>query len=1315
MGSAANNAVVLVFKTMKFIFSIIAVLIVYGSLFPFNLSMQLPSDKALNALLNFDISKTGFSDLIANVVLFIPFGLFIRAAFASNRKHFAYPLYLLCAFIFAFLIQALQLLTSDRLPWGGDAVLNTFGCALGMGMYSFIRLSAFTQLHELDRYKQICMALAVTLIVIKLAPFAPSVDFGVLKDNIKALVLAPSIDVYWTFENTVIWLSAFYLLGLTNPHWAKFRTLFLLVVTVLGLKFVIISSNINLSQFAAGALALLLWRIMTAVTTSMTTMRASWLAALVFLAIVGNGLYPFELSAQIDDFKWLPFTGSLNGNLLLNIIATVKKLAFYGAFIWLLYLGNQRLVLSTTIAMVVLLVSEYLQTMFTNSVPESTDAFLALIMGVLFSQALKYNSRNKVFGGEVDADLVTGANTNRDESAAVTKLHNPDSVYSIPSAHGNDCHYIGGLDGLRAVAAMAVFMVHFQQFSNIGGNLGIIDFERWMINGNTGVALFFVLSGFLLSGPFWREIQQGSFVNIRAYMINRAVRIMPIYYCCLFGILALKGFQGSEANFNNIVSHVFFLHNLKDYQVMSLNPPFWTLAVEFQFYLMLPLLFLLFAKIGFVGARIVALFLIIFVYLAYRWCMQYLETYSGWPINMPLIWPFGINIESIKGQSLTYSLFAHLPHFLIGVLAASFFSLQGAMSGAKKGLAEAVFWLSAILVAAILATELDEYLQLDYARYNFPFIPLLLGAIVFSVPYTKYAKALLEFAPIKWIGLISYGLYIFHYPIQKAVIQGLAWLNISLSEHIWLFAGLSFGLTLLLSWASYVWIELPLLHRFKRKKIAANNPNQALPMVGDLGYVNAYAHATEAHSPKPSIQTSPYVADTTRDGLTQATMQPAANPHPISAKGSGMGFKVTLGIVLVVLIGAAATQYGKFSSNNGALVSQVFWAGQGGKAMIFDHHAHTTYSDGQLSVPELSALAFANGCDAFSITDHSQNPAGFSPQKVSEIQQMRKQYPSMLIFAGIELGVHSYSGREHVNIITTPAYESEVLPAVLEALRTPKTENMTGVEKDRLVFAAIDSIENARAHTIAIYNHPSRKDQSAKENASDVAYWNEEAQNILAFSGAPGHQRSNQIGSYNELFKPIDRWDPVVAEVGGTWDQLLAKGQRIWGAIASSDYHGDYMDYAPCEFARIHVSVPSNDYNGLIKGLQAGTFWADHGQLLQVYDFSVTVNDFNNRLVQVHPGGTLTLAEGPNVLNVTTHIERSPAYADDFVRVDVISNCGSQDVVVSSKYVPPEENKAESLLVLPTNDECFVRSRIVRETVEENDLSAYSNPIFIEF
>lgn len=397
---------------MKFIFGIIVVLIVYGSLFPFSFSMREATSANVNALFNFNITRTGLSDLVSNVILFVPFGLFIRSAFPGeqylNTRYNAakYLGYLFIAFVFALCIQAAQVWTSDRIPWGGDAVWNSVGCAIGLFMYSFIKIDAFTQFYKLSAIRQISFALAVALIFVKLAPYAPSMDLGVLKDNIKALIKHPSVDIYDVLEHTITWIVAFYLLHVANPSWSKCRVLIIVVICVLGLKFLIVTSNITSSKLLAGAIALTGWRIFLAASaleknphnygvTEKNARRISFaLAVSMFFVIVGNGLYPFEFSEQVGDFSWIPFASSLSGNLIINIIAITKKLAIYSALVWLLYLSKRSLAYATISAMLIIFVTEFLQLYFTDSTSDITDALLPLFASFIFSQKLKYEQRS---------------------------------------------------------------------------------------------------------------------------------------------------------------------------------------------------------------------------------------------------------------------------------------------------------------------------------------------------------------------------------------------------------------------------------------------------------------------------------------------------------------------------------------------------------------------------------------------------------------------------------------------------------------------------------------------------------------------------------------------------------------------------------------------------------------------------------------------------------------------------------------------------------------------------------------------------------
>jgi peptidoglycan/LPS O-acetylase OafA/YrhL/glycopeptide antibiotics resistance protein len=1229
---------------MKSIFFFISILIVYGSLYPFNFTQSALTAQGISALFNFEITKTQLTNLIANIVLFVPFGVFLRAAFPKYNSAGQLLLLAFMTFLFAYSIQALQIFTEDRQPWGGDAILNMIGYAIGVFLYGSLRLDFLKTFKASHSHQQISFFIAFIIIALELAPFAPSVDFDVLKANIKLLLNSPSIGWYWTFENTVFWLVTFYLLKIAFPNWTHINKLSLLVMLILTSKFLIISSNINLSSLAGGILSLLIWKVFS------QRINAQQLAILLLITILGNGLYPFELREQVGTFKWLPFSASMDGNLLINIIAFTKKTVFYGGVVWLFYLAKRRLLFGAVICAAIALLSEFLQIFFTNSVPDSTDFFIVIMVAFIIHQRLKLKS------GVNEPLPLQSQSSDKGNNVILISPKNTQNMTNTP--------YIYGLDGLRAIAALAVFFVHFQQFTGVGGVFLFVDLERWMINGNTGVALFFVLSGFLLSMPFWHSFKSNQFPNIKHYFINRAARIIPLYYLCLFGLLAIKSVQGSDVNFNNIISHLFFLHNLKDYQVMSLNPPFWTLAVEFQFYLLLPLFFVLLFKLGLRKAQVLCFLLIPVIYLCYRYFMGQMAIHNEWPISIPLIWPFGVSVESAAGQSLTYSLFAHLPHFLIGLFAASFYRQN------TSRWAEAVFWVSVGLVFALLATALDESLQLDFGRYNFPFVPVLLGLIVYTAPQAKWARYFLELSALKWLGVISYGVYIFHYPIQKATLRAFEAINIDASQQVLLYLFITLAATLLVSHFAYKLIERPIMSWFKRASLVKGQSKVANEQLKNAG------------AQLPSKLRKP-----TKKRLSLALITLAV---------------LTASIAFVLNMSAPKVK-----------VEQVYWAGSKANRMIFDHHAHTTYSDGEKSVAELTELAYIKGCDAFSITDHSQNQRSFSSVKLREIAAMRKKYPVMLIFAGIELGMPSYDGREHVNIITTPEFESQTLGAVMSALQTSTA--MPAKERDLHVLRAINKVSNARDNTIAIYNHPSRKDENKgqDENYADITFWNQDVDYITAIAGAPGHQNKAQIGSYEAQILPMDRWDPIVAKVGGTWDKLLAKGHKIWGAIASSDYHNDKMDYGPCEFSRIHVDAPTKDYSGLISGIKAGSFWADHGKLLRDYQFTVESKDDGYR---VYPGGTINLMGNKRILSVDITAKRSENYKNDFLRLDLITNCSNDEVLFRSTLLPPEESSVSLLLpIVEQQGACFVRSRIVRESLEENKLSAYSNPIFVVF
>lgn len=107
-----------------------------------------------------------------------------------------------------------------------------------------------------------------------------------------------------------------------------------------------------------------------------------------------------------------------------------------------------------------------------------------------------------------------------------------------------------------------------------------------------GVAMLFVLSGFLLSGPFLNAFLDGRALPLFAqYLLARALRIYPLYFVCVAVFSAVLILQHSPLGIWDVVSHVLLLQGLSASSVQSLSGPLWTMSVDASFYLFLPLLF----------------------------------------------------------------------------------------------------------------------------------------------------------------------------------------------------------------------------------------------------------------------------------------------------------------------------------------------------------------------------------------------------------------------------------------------------------------------------------------------------------------------------------------------------------------------------------------------------------------------------------------------------------------------------------------------------------------------------------------------------
>jgi len=386
---------------------------------------------------------------------------------------------------------------------------------------------------------------------------------------------------------------------------------------------------------------------------------------------------------------------------------------------------------------------------------------------------------------------------------------------------------------LRALACLAVFCVHLQQATGLSGRLGPIDVRLLMMNGNRGVCLLLMLSGFLLSLPFWRRARGDGGAARRTdrtlsgvgwvpgYAWRRIVRIVPAYYACLAALVLAGGSWRSGEGLTGVLLHATFLHNMTEWSLYSISPPFWTLAVQVQFYVLFPVLILLARPL--LRARWVAVGV-----LAALAVGAYVGNYSvgTWADSARDHWPFDPAVVAPDGLVLSHTLLAHLPHFLLGMMAAGVsVGLEvpdgGQSRSARAGVADVAFWSSlAALVAVLAVGGLSRTLEVPFGRYNLPYAPLLMAVMIVSAQRGRLARVVLEAFPLRMLGVVSYGVYIYHRPCMGLVSMLMRRASLGVGDNVALFAAASLVLAVLVSTLSYRILERPILARLRRSHLS---------------------------------------------------------------------------------------------------------------------------------------------------------------------------------------------------------------------------------------------------------------------------------------------------------------------------------------------------------------------------------------------------------------------------------------------------------------------------------------------------------------
>ncbi len=326
---------------------------------------------------------------------------------------------------------------------------------------------------------------------------------------------------------------------------------------------------------------------------------------------------------------------------------------------------------------------------------------------------------------------------------------------------------LAGLDGLRGFACLLVFFYHLRWHarpldgSRLELKIGALDVEPLLTRCDVGVAIFFVLSGLLLSLPFWQAILSGTAApRFGPYLWRRACRIIPAYYAVLAVVYLLRGGTYTLYGGIDFALHATFLHTFADYTYLSVHPALWTIGIEFQFYLLLPLIMAGLAWLWQKGGAALALA----VLFLGTWLLD-LAVSRALSAAAPVV-PDPILPDR---QSLVAggTVFSYLKLFAFGI-AGALAVLRWPWS---RRTADFLCAASLVGIAALIATGTEAGWR-ETSAIGWPVNALVLGVLAASLACSQFFARLFSARWLVATGTISYGIYLWHELVQRAVFDG---------------------------------------------------------------------------------------------------------------------------------------------------------------------------------------------------------------------------------------------------------------------------------------------------------------------------------------------------------------------------------------------------------------------------------------------------------------------------------------------------------------------------------------------------------------
>lgn len=366
------------------------------------------------------------------------------------------------------------------------------------------------------------------------------------------------------------------------------------------------------------------------------------------------------------------------------------------------------------------------------------------------------------------------------------------------------------IQGLRAIAVLAVMVFHLN--------------PTWLPGGFVGVDVFLVISGFLITSILLHKKSSAGYSlteTLKYFYVSRFKRIVPAYFLMLIIVALVAAVLFLPSDFNTFrkglekatwFSSNRYFADFGDYFAPASNEQpllhTWSLAVEIQFYLLAPFIVLL------LPIRLLKWFFVVLL------------------IGLTALAEYHLRFLGME-QATYYSLYARLPEFFVGGLAALYVTTVSRVEGSTA-------WLGILGMLLIVISAITQPLLGSFPGI-LALLPVVGSVLLLSQPTQGWVGELLSCKTLVWLGGLSYSLYLWHWPV-------LAFLRYYTSAEVLdiEFSILFVLLTFILSIVSYYGVERVFRSKSTKKKQALS---WGLLVFGVLGASQTMAKVNAMFTP----------------------------------------------------------------------------------------------------------------------------------------------------------------------------------------------------------------------------------------------------------------------------------------------------------------------------------------------------------------------------------------------------------------------------------------------------------------------------------